>query len=54
MNVNFYDNHVHAQTDRARKVYWQLDQSQVPIVTLINNTDSLYPKVHCCCSAMTD
>lgn len=31
--------------DSSSIVYWRLDQSDVPIVNLINNTDGTYPKI---------
>jgi dipeptidyl-peptidase 4 len=31
--------------DGSSIAYWRLDQSQVPIVHLINNTDTVYPKL---------
>lgn len=31
--------------DGSRIAYWQIDQTDVSVLTLINNTDSLYPKL---------
>lgn len=31
--------------DGSTVAYWQLDQTEVPVVNLVNNTDNMYPRV---------